>query len=47
MRFETIIDDLNQKAANKEQREAAIYKAKAELKEINKVKQELDAILQF
>ena len=41
------IDALNQKAANKEQREAAIYQAKAELEEINKVKQELEAILQF
>lgn len=47
VRFETIIDALNQKAANKEQREAAIYQAKAELEEINKVKQELEAILQF
>jgi ribosome biogenesis GTPase A len=47
VRFDGILDDLNQKAANKEQREAAIYQAKAELEEINKVKQELEAILQF
>lgn len=47
VRFNTILDDLNQKAANKSQREAAISQAKAELEEINKVKQELEAILQF
>lgn len=46
-RFEAILDDLNQKAANKEQREAAILLAKAELEEINELKRELDAILQF
>lgn len=46
-RFNVILDDLNQKAANKEQRESAISQAKAELEEIKKLKQKLDAILQF
>lgn len=46
-RFNAIIDDLNQKAANKAQRESAISQAKAELEEINKLKHELETILQF
>ncbi|WP_422491493.1 hypothetical protein [Endozoicomonas sp. ALE010] len=46
-KFDALLDDLNCKVANKDEREKAIAQAKAEQKEISKLKQELATILQF
>ncbi|MBE4031808.1 hypothetical protein HJ127_04910 [Vibrio parahaemolyticus] len=46
VRFDIILSDLRQKASDQAAREIAITQAKSNIKEINTIKQQLEAILQ-
>lgn len=46
-KFSAVLEELEQKATNQDERERAIAKAKAEIEDINDIKSELEGILQL